>query len=131
MIRDRLIDRWRRIVPGHPRIRRTIFYASHAELPDTLPRRQLSLVGGDHRSAKWAVFACPCGTGHRIAVPLSGQRSATWRVTVDATGRPTLWPSIDSHADRRCHFWLRNGKVHWAPSRRAGRRAHETNASKR
>jgi hypothetical protein len=117
-----LVDGWRRAIPGRPRIDRIAFYPAHSELPDSLPRNQLALVGGSERRAKWAMFECPCGTGHRIAVPLSSRREPTWRVAFNDRGRPSLYPSIDSDDTRRCHFWLRNGRIEWTPDRRRGRR---------
>jgi hypothetical protein len=119
---DKFTDWWRRVVPGHPRISRTAFYASHGDLPPQLPRHQLALVGGTEDSPKWAAFECPCGVGHRVAVPLSNRRPSSWSLTVDARGRPSLRPSIDSNDGERCHFWLRDGKIYWAPDRRSGRR---------
>lgn len=121
-MRAALVDRWRRLIPGRPRIDRTAFYASHAELPASLPRHQLAVIGGTPERPKWAVFECPCGVGHRIAVPLSSRRQPTWRVVLDGGGRPSLSPSIDSNDGRRCHFWVRNGRIEWAPDRRRGRR---------
>lgn len=121
-MREELTDWWRRIVPGHPRVHRTAFYNSHGDLPPVLPRHQLALVGGSERAPKWVVFECPCGVGHRIAVPLRPGRRSGWAVTVDGKGWPSLRPSIDSEEGRRCHFWLRNGTVAWAPNRREGRR---------
>ena len=120
---SRLTDLWRRIVPGTPKIDGTSFYAGHSDLPKALPRHELALVGGDDKHPKWAVFECPCGTGHRIAVPLTARNRASWRVSRDANGQPSLHPSIDSADGARCHFWLSGGRVRWSPSRTAGRRA--------
>lgn len=117
-----LIDRWRRIVAGRPRIDRTAFYSAHADLPETLPRHEVALVGGSPERPKWAVFECPCGTGHRIALALRSRRQPAWLMALDDAGRPSLSPSIDSDHGRRCHFWLRNGRIEWAPDRRRGRR---------
>lgn len=122
MTREKLVDCWRRIVPGHPRVHQMAFYDSHGDLPPVLPRRQLALVGGSEGAPKWAVFECPCGVGHRIEVPLRPGRPSGWTVTVDGKGWPSLRPSIDSDDGRRCHFWLRKGTVRWAPNRRDGRR---------
>jgi hypothetical protein len=121
-MRGVLVDCWRRLIPGRPRIDRTAFYASHAELPASLPRHQLALVGGAPERPKWAVFECPCGVGHRIAVPLGSRRQPTWRVILDDGAQPSLSPSIDSNDGRRCHFWVRDGRIEWAPDRRRGRR---------
>jgi len=121
-MRDALIDGWRRIVPGRPRIDCTAFYDTHDELPTSLPRHQLALVGGSEQRPKWAVSECPCGTCHRIAVPLISRRQPVWHVSLDDHRRPSLFPSIDSNDGPRCHFLLRNGRIEWAPDRRRGRR---------
>jgi hypothetical protein len=121
-MRAALIDGWRRMVPGRPRIDHAAFYAAHFELPASLPRHQLALVGGSEKQPKWAVFECPCGIRHRIAIPLSSRRLPAWRISFDDRRRPSLYPSIDSNDGRSCHFWLRNGRIEWAPDRRRGRR---------
>jgi hypothetical protein len=112
-----LIDRWRRLVPGSPRINRIRFYPEHAQVPDKLPRRELALIGGSEHEARWVAFECPCGTGHRIMVPLG--EPPRWTLVRD--DGVSLRPSIDSRTDYRCHFWLRHGRVHWSPTRARGR----------
>lgn len=120
---DRAIDAWRRFVPGSPRITRTQWYAGHADLPAGLPRRTLALVGGTAQSPKWALMECPCATGHRIALPLQRTVGAVWKVSIDRRGVPGINPSIDSREEFRCHFWLRDGRIHWSPDRAHGRLA--------
>jgi hypothetical protein len=118
-----LSDLWRRLFPGSPRIDQLAVYPTQGSLPDDLDRHELALVGSSFGAAKWAVFECPCGTGHRIMVPLNHRTGSSWRVSTTA-GRPSLRPSVDSLDDgRRCHFWLRDGRVYWSPSRRRGRHA--------
>ncbi|MGI9112850.1 MAG: DUF6527 family protein [Gaiellaceae bacterium] len=58
------------------------------------------------------MFECPCGRGHRLAVSLQQSHRPSWRLGLGKDG-PSLFPSIDSVADRRCHFWLRDGRVRW------------------
>ena len=120
---DSLVDAWRRLAPGQPRIGRSVFYAVYAKVPSSLPRHQLALIGETPEQPKWAAFECPCGTGHRIMVSLRPARGGSWTIIRDARQRLSLHPSIDSVDERRCHFWLRHGKVAWAPTRRRGRRA--------
>lgn len=122
-LRDRATDGWRRVVPGRPRIDRTAFYPSHSDVPASLPRHELALIGGTPEQPKWASFECPCGTGHRIAVPLARSRGPSWAIMGAGGRRPSLRSSIDSADERRCHFWLREGRVRWAPNRKQGRRA--------
>ena len=81
-----------------------------ADLPPRLHPSHLYLVG---TPAKWAVFRCPCGSGHQIDLNLAHAGRARWTVTLDSQHRPSLRPSIDVRADRRCHFWLMAGEVRW------------------
>lgn len=79
------------------------------EVPHKLPRNGAVLVvsGGVQ---KWIAFDCACRTGHRILLPLQG--SPRWRV-----GRAdplTIAPSVDSTGARRCHYIVRDGRIHWA-----------------
>jgi hypothetical protein len=117
-----LVDLWRRHVPGTPHITKTRWVASHADLPEHLPRRALLVVGGTANDPKWAMLACPCGSGHQVAVPLRRAAGSTWRLSVSG-GLPSLYPSIDDRRVTRCHFWLRDGTVRWSPDRRRGRTA--------
>lgn len=105
-----VIDWWRRHHRGKAKISTVRRFGSVADVPDVLPRRVLAVVG---EPAAWIVFECPCGTGHRIMVRArSHDRVAHWSlVNADAL---TLRPSVDSVLpDRRCHFWLREGRVEW------------------
>mgnify|MGYP006869464743 FL=1 len=107
-----LVRWWRRRRWTAPRIKRIRKYERRSEVPADLPCRTLAVVTG---SPGWAIFECPCGTPHtRIEVLLSPLRTdlSTWRL--DSTGAgPTLHPSIDASGERRCHFWLRDGRVTW------------------
>src|SRR3954453_12764087 len=100
-----LIDWWGRHGSTAPRITSIVTYASQGDLPDSLPRRRLALVGSPERP-KWAALECPCGTGHRLLINLSAAHKPTWRI--ESPAPPSLRPSIDyEDAARRCHFWLR------------------------
>jgi Family of unknown function (DUF6527) len=112
---NRLIDWWRRHHRGSPKIHKVRIYKSAAALPEQLPRRVLAIAGDP---AAWAVMECPCGTGHQLKVRIHtcGQ-AAVWDLTHD-DGGPSLYPSVDYDAThRRCHFWLRNGRVTWSVER--------------
>lgn len=90
------------------------------EIPASLPYKSAILVslGG---TPTWIAFDCPCRRGHRIMLNLYPGRSPAW--ALQAHRRLTLSPSVDdSTRDRRCHFFLRRGRVEWAPN---GRR-HDT-----
>ena len=82
------------------------------EVGEHLAYRGVVLVGAPERAA-WAVFDCPCRTGHRLMVNLDTARYPVWRVEY---ARPlTIRPSIDdSTPERRCHFFVHNGKISWA-----------------
>jgi hypothetical protein len=112
-VRARLTDWWRRRRITAPRLDRIERYRSQAELPESLPRHQLAIVGTP-QSPKWLVLECPCGSGHRLTVNLTGSRQPSWRV-VDAETGPNVFPSIDfDGSERRCHFWIRDGRVRWS-----------------
>ena len=91
-------------IPGVVRVTR------RAELPRRLSPRRVYLIG---TPAKWAVFRCPCGTGHRVDLNLAHEGRPRWSVTLGPAHRPSLRPSVDVRASRRCHFWLTDGRVRW------------------
>jgi hypothetical protein len=81
------------------------------ELPEHLPRRGVMLVGPQAKPT-WAVFDCPCRQRHRIMLNLDASRRPRWQVTNLAP--LTVAPSIDAiTATRRCHFWVRDGRIRW------------------
>lgn len=58
-----------------------------------------------------AVHLCCCGCGEKVVTPLS---PAEWQVHLDPAG-VSLSPSIGNWAmNCRSHYWIRNGRVHWA-----------------
>ena len=84
------------------------------EVPPRIPKRRAYLVATSILR-KWLVFDCPCGTGHRIMLNLDRLRFPYWRLSLSATRQITLSPSIDYHDEfRRCHYFLRKGRVIWA-----------------
>lgn len=110
---DRLVDWWRRRRWTTARYPGVTYFSSRSEVPELPPRRTIAVVGSAERP-KWAIFACPCGHGHAIAVNLSPARRPSWRLKAGEEG-PSLRPSVDSLTDeRRCHFWLREGRIQWA-----------------
>lgn len=109
----RLTDRWRRTRWSNaPRINHVEYVDNRNGLPTSLDRHMLYLLGTPERP-KWAVLHCPCGTGHTIELSLlDGQPGHQWHVV--RTSPATLSPSIDVHEpSRRCHYWLRDGRVRW------------------
>ena len=108
---DLVIDWWRRHRWTQPRFARVRTFRSRADVPKRLPRRVIGVVEG---SPGWIIFECPCGAGHErielIRTPRGGVPA--WRVSLDGD-TATLHPSVDYVGDRRCHYWIRNGRVHW------------------
>ena len=86
--------------------------SSGDEVPDQLPDKGVVLVGGPERLT-WAVFDCPCRTGHRLMVNLDRARHPYW--SVDSLKPLSIRPSIDYFTpERRCHFIVCGGKIRWA-----------------
>lgn len=110
---DSLTDWWRRRHWSTPRYSSTRRYERMRDVPQLPPRRTLAIVGPSGRE-QWVVFSCPCGHRHRLILNLSARRDPQWTLTLNED-EASLSPSIDSRTDeRRCHFWLKAGKVHWA-----------------
>jgi hypothetical protein len=111
VVTGRLVDCWRRTpLSRHPRLTGYQTVPTRTDVPDPLPRRRIVLVG---TPPKWAVFACPCGTGHTIELNLAHPARSRWKLA--DRGRPTICPSIDVRRTlRACHFWVRHGRVTWA-----------------
>jgi hypothetical protein len=86
-----------------------VFVQSRTDLPERLDPRRLYRLG---HPGKWVVFECPCGRGHALELNLAHPGRARWRL-ITAAGGPSLSPSVDFKGGRRCHFWLREGRVHW------------------
>lgn len=116
-MRGVIVDLWRRRRLTRPRLNRVRAYPTRAELPANLPRHELAIIG-DRIDPKWLVFECPCGEGHRLQLNLAASQAVRWRLEKDGGGGPSVSPSIDYRGpDRRCHFWLRRGRVDWVKDR--------------
>ena len=84
------------------------------EVPNKLPRNGAVLVGSASY-LKWIVFDCPCRRGHRIMLNTDPIRRPTWQVVKGSTKHLTIMPSVDFRGEhRRCHYFIRGGKVLWA-----------------
>lgn len=81
------------------------------EVPDSLKRRRLYVLGGD---SPWsAAMLCPCGCGKVIHLSLLPTDSPTWTISFNGAGLPTLAPSIWRTEGCRAHFFLRQGVIVW------------------
>lgn len=98
-----------------PRIDRLVSVADRGGLPELLDPRCVYVLGTT--KAKWAILDCPCGRGHTIELNLANPARTCWKVTTNKAGRPSIHPSIDYQGQPRCHYWLRDGRVHWVPNR--------------
>ena len=113
-LRRALLRRLRPLPPPHFRL-----IVHVAELPDVPAQLDADTiyVAGAQDLPKWAVLQCPCSRAHRITLSLQSGRSR-WSVR-PGRGAPTVGPSIDVRADVadgvRCHYWIRDGVVHWVP----------------
>lgn len=82
------------------------------EIPDKLPKNAAVVVIASN-GPKWIVFDCPCQTGHRIMLNADRSRRPYW--TLQKAKRLTIFPSVDFRGtSKRCHYFVRNGKVAWA-----------------
>ena len=97
------------------RLKRVRYLNSRGDLPDPLPTKEILVIGSRSKS-RWIVFACPCGSGHDIQLNSDPGRWPLWRLTRSLGGRPSIYPSVDAQGTTRCHFWVRNGHVHWVAS---------------
>lgn len=96
-------------------VTRIITVPGRADLPEDLHPRCIYLLGLG--TPKWAVLDCPCGRGHTIELNLTNPARTRWEVTTNKAGRPSIHPSIDYQGQPRCHYWLREGRIHWVPNR--------------
>lgn len=110
-----------------PRLTHVTYYRQHSEVPRDLPRDVVAVTGAPEKP-QWAIFECPCGTGHRIMVNLSPTARPQWRLSAGKAG-PSLSPSVDFlDAFGRCHFWLRDGVVRFTRDSRRIRSRRDVSA---
>jgi hypothetical protein len=94
------------------------------EIPEHLPRRGMA-VAGSASIPSWIAFDCPCPNDHRLMLNLSHARRPYWQVSNLDKG-VSLNPSVDAWTDgRRCHFWLKNGKIKWVNDLAVKEQSHE------
>lgn len=108
---------YRRARNGHAksRITQVVVVANRGELPEHLDPGCVYVLGAT--TPKWALLDCPCGHGHNVELNLANPARTRWKVTTNNTGQPSIHPSIDYRGQPRCHYWLRNGRIHWVATR--------------
>lgn len=118
--RTRVVRSYRRARNGHAksRVNQVVVLADRSGLPEQLDPRCVYVLGAATR--KWALLDCPCGRGHTIELNLANPARTRWKVTTNNTGQPSIHPSIDYRGNPRCHYWLRDGRIHWVPNRTTG-----------
>ncbi|MFT4082843.1 MAG: DUF6527 family protein [Nocardioides sp.] len=114
-----VIRAYRRARNGHAksRIIRVIIVGDRSGLPERLDPRCVYVLGAT--THKWALLDCPCGRGHTIELNLANPARTRWKVTINNAGQPSVHPSIDYRGQPRCHYWLRDGRIRWAPNGRS------------
>jgi uncharacterized protein DUF6527 len=71
---------------------------------------------------KRLVFTCPSGCGELLSINLDPRQEPSWRLTIDGTGKPSLYPSVWRTSGCQAHFILRRGVVWLIPANRRRRR---------
>jgi hypothetical protein len=81
-------------------------------LPKKLPWRDM--VVAREGEENWCVgIRCPCGCGSAIELLLIREAAPRWDLSTDASGLPTLRPSVWRRMGCRSHFWVRAGRIDW------------------
>jgi len=91
-----------------------ILVKRQTKLPERVPSHSEQLVlieSGEVK--KWACLTCPGGCGEIISLCLNPNQRPRWTVSVDFWQRPTIQPSVHQQNECGCHFWIKNGQVHW------------------
>jgi hypothetical protein len=83
------------------------------ELPDRLQSSILYIIAEDSLPMHVSM-ACPRGKCRDILnMNLLPDDDPVWTLNVGADGRPSLKPSVWRKPGCGCHFWMRDGRVHW------------------
>lgn len=111
-ISRRIVVNQIRRVRRRPRARFTqvVEVRDRAHLPKHLDPRRVYRLGDP---GKWVVLECPCGRGHVLELNLAHPGRPKWQVVAHGGRAPSVSPSVDFKGERRCHFWLRDGRVCW------------------
>ncbi|GEP59004.1 DUF6527 family protein [Reyranella soli] len=106
----------RRVGDWRDAVRPRLYRLSLVEgaMPDRLRLRTLYILTEDRQP--WvASMICPCGCGQTLEMNLLTDERPCWRYSVDAKGHPSLEPSVWRKIGCRSHFFLRHGRIEWAP----------------
>src|SRR5437868_6859226 len=84
------------------------------DVPESMRGGTLYLVfAGNYR---WlAGLKCPCGCDAAIYLSLNRGAKPRWRVSLNADGVPSVFPSVWRTVGCGSHFWLRKGRIAWVP----------------
>lgn len=67
-----------------------------------------------HISGVQPVFQSEAVHAAEMSTAVQSRQATVWSL-IQAAGRPTLYPSVDFDSmGRRCHFWVRKGRVIWS-----------------
>ena len=106
----------RLIVRIMPRLlrRRRFTGARIVERVSEIPSQTGALIYVVERNGnpQWAVFDCPCRTGHRLSVNLRATDYPHWTLKRErdfVTLSPSLWYRDQCHS----HFWIKQNRVKW------------------
>lgn len=81
-------------------------------LPARMPIRSIVLARDGQED--WCIgMQCPCGCGHIIELLVIDEAHPRWDYSVNASGLPSLQPSVWRNSGCRSHFWLRKGRIQW------------------
>lgn len=76
-----------------------------------IPEGKLIVVGVKNKYSKWAYMKCPSGCGETLMLSLQKNDDPSWRLRIDKSNRPSLYPSIWKTDGCKSHFLLRKGEI--------------------
>lgn len=81
-------------------------------LPAKMPIR--SIVVARDGQEDWSVgMQCPCGCGRIIELLVIEEAKPRWDYRLNASGQPSIHPSVWVRDGCQSHFWLRKGRIEW------------------
>lgn len=111
----KIFSKWWGRFWASPPVGRRLIVVSGDSLPKELPESDLVLARDEGED--WCVgMKCPCGCGRSLELLLIPEARPRWKLTVDAQGRPSLYPSVWLKDGCKSHFWIKDGVVEWCES---------------